>query len=232
MDNIIEILKNKKILIFIIVIFLIGLIIIIYCKKTLKNTTSFENNLINNIEENYSQKSVIEEENIEELQDIYIHIIGEVNNSGIVILKEGDRIIDAIDKAGGATEKADLSKVNLAYKLLDGQKVYIPNVNEEVNSINEKENIIIDGFSEIENEKININTATQSQLESLTGIGPSIAAQIIEYREKIGKFKNIEELKNVSGIGENKFEQIKKEVIVKWIELLNIIAFHNIIVYN
>ena len=151
MDNIIEILKNKKILIFIIVIFLIGLIIIIYCKKTLKNTTSFENNLINNIEENYSQKSVIEEENIEELQDIYIHIIGEVNNSGIVILKEGDRIIDAIDKAGGATEKADLSKVNLAYKLLDGQKVYIPNVNEEVNSINEKENIIIDGFSEIEN---------------------------------------------------------------------------------
>ena len=215
MDNIIEILKNKKILIFIIVIFLIGLIIIIYCKKTLKNTTSFENNLINNIEENYSQKSVIEEENIEELQDIYIHIIGEVNNSGIVILKEGDRIIDAIDKAGGATEKSDLSKVNLAYKLLDGQKVYIPNVNEEVNSINEKENIIIDGFSEIENEKININTATQSQLESLTGIGPSIAAQIIEYREKIGKFKNIEELKNVSGIGENKFEQIKKEVIVK-----------------
>lgn len=132
----------------------------------------------------------------------------------------GARIKDAIESAGGLTENADLSKVNLAYSLSDGCKLRIPSVNEN----NENENnlkIIETGsgnnvISEEKNaQKININTATQSELESLTGVGPSIAVKILEYRKKNGKFKKIQDIQNVSGIGEEKYNGFKEEICVK-----------------
>ena len=122
-------------------------------------------------------------------------------------------MIDAIEKAGGVTEKADLSKVNLAYKLSDGQKIKIPNIDE--NEV--KENSSINNFSEFQNEisnKVNINTASQTELETLTGIGPSLASKIIEYRKKNGDFKKIEEIQNVNGIGAEKYDGIKEEIDV------------------
>ena len=131
-------------------------------------------------------------------------------------------MIDAIEKAGGITGNGDLSKVNLAYKLLDGQKVYIPSFNDKVDEYNvvssEYENLNNrSNFNELKKvaDKVNINTATQTELETLTGIGPSLAEKIIQYRKKNGSFKKVEELKNVSGIGDNKFESIKDEVIAK-----------------
>ena len=150
---------------------------------------------------------------------IVIHITGEVEEEGVIELEKGARISDAIEEAGGTTEEADLSNVNLAYSLSDGQKVKIPNINEkdeEIIVVEEKagDYIIIEGNKSKE-EKININKAAQTEIETLPGIGPSTALKIINYRNEHGKFKNIEDIKNVSGIGDSKFENIKEYICVE-----------------
>ena len=159
---------------------------------------------------------------------IVIHITGAVQKPGILILTEGARIADAINAAGGNTEQADLNEVNLAYELQDGQKIYIP-TKEDTAKLEEKayitsgsgNNVIVqtidtEGNSENGgNKQVNINTATQNDLESLPGIGESIASRIIEYREQNGKFEKIEDLQNVKGIGDAKFANIKEQIVVK-----------------
>ena len=107
----------------------------------------------------------------------------------------------------GLTPNADVSKTNLAYILSDGEKIYIPSVNDE--------ETITENNSSNKNSKININTATASELETISGVGESTAKSIIEYRTKVGKFSSIEEIMNVSGIGENKFEKMKDQITVK-----------------
>lgn len=151
-----------------------------------------------------------------EVSKIKVHITGEVNNEGIVELNEGARIDDAIKVAGNVTSLADLSKVNLAYELSDGQKVYIPSKNEEIDeyaSFEAGEDVLEE--SEVSQGKININVADSSALQTINGVGESLANKIIAYRDANGKFKSVEELKNVSGIGEKKFEDIKEKVVVK-----------------
>lgn len=153
---------------------------------------------------------------------IVVHITGEVKNTGILILPEGARIADAINSAGGETEEADLDEVNLAYVLQDGQKIYIPN-KQDKKSTESKEyitsesgnNVIIEDNTSVGvNKKVNINTATLDELETLPGIGEAIASKIIEYREQNGKFGRIEDLQNVKGIGEAKFAEIKELIAV------------------
>ena len=174
-----------------------------------------------------------EENNMETENKILVYVTGEVNNPGIVKLNENSRIIDAINSVGGITNNANISKINLAYVLRDGMKVNIPskedlkkdtnfeyitmssgdgkndNASENENSLSSKSN-----KDSNNNRTVNINTATQTELETLPGIGPSIALKIINYRNEKGKFSSIEEIKNVSGIGDNKFENIKKYIIV------------------
>lgn len=145
---------------------------------------------------------------------IKVYITGEVKNQGVIELEEGDRIADAIEKAGGQTEQASLKNVNLAYQLEDGQKIYIPNVND-----NETE-IIDDGASGVVDDTtnqtvVNINKADETELQSLNGIGESLATSIVQYRKENGKFETIEDLKNVPGIGDSKFENIKEYIKVK-----------------
>lgn len=164
---------------------------------------------------------------------IYVYVTGEVNNPGVFVLPYGSRISDAIDYAGGVTQNADIMKVNLVYMLQDGMKVNIPSSKELKNNPNfeyitmssgdEKNDANIRSSlstSDSKNESafkisnVNINTATQTELETLPGIGPSLALKIINYRKENGKFKSIEELKNVSGIGDNKYDEIKKYIYV------------------
>lgn len=159
-----------------------------------------------------------EDEEKDEEEKIIIHITGEVEEGGVIELEKGARISDAIEEAGGTTEEADLSNVNLAYSLSDGQKIKIPNINEENKEtiVEEKagEDIIIEG-NKSEEEKININKATQTEIETLPGIGPSTALKIINYRNEHGKFEKIEDVKNVSGIGDSKYENIKEYICVE-----------------
>ena len=165
---------------------------------------------------------------------IVINVVGEVNNPGVVTLEEGARIIDAINAAGGKTDKADISEINLAYVLDDGVRLYIPSFSEMKekkldNSTNSKDTISSDtGVSNIvmeevaveknntnEIKKININKASKEELKQLSGVGDSVAQAIIDYRQKNGKFNTIEDIKKVPGIGESKFSNIQKMISVK-----------------
>lgn len=172
------------------------------------------------LEENANVEEIQEEEQ-EKQNNILIHITGAVKQEGVVNLKEGARIIDAIEEAGGLLEDANLNNVNLAYPLSDGQKIYIPNTSDDEteraqNVLSESVNDVLEGEKNGLNEiKININTATQIELEELPGIGTSTAYRIIQYRQENGKFSSIEDIKNVSGIGEAKFNQIKDLICVK-----------------
>lgn len=173
---------------------------------------------INNEIANLTEEEVVEE--IEEGEEIILHIIGAVKNPGIVKIKEGSRIVDVIEAAGGITEDADISKINLAYIVEDGQKIFVPSITDEITEETEYvtsesgDNIIVDN-NEGENMMVNINKATQTELETLPGIGPAMALRIIEHREENGNFENIEEIKNVKGIGDAKFENIKNNICVK-----------------
>ena len=151
------------------------------------------------------------ENNLETDDNITIHITGEVKYPGVVVLKNGDRIVDAIEAAGGETEEADLNKLNLAYMLNDGEKIYVTNKNDLENNGEVLENELSEGKENI----VNINTATAEELTELPGIGGATANKIIEYRKQNGKFQTIEELKNVAGIGNSKFENIKDKIKVK-----------------
>lgn len=195
--------NNKKIIIIIGVIIII--IISIYVLKKIDEY---------NYEENNYEEYFAEEENIikeEAKKVIVVHIIGEINKPGIVELEEGARVIDAIKKAGGTTEKAGLAQINLAYILKDGQKIYIPNTEDndkkiEYNTANIENNI--------KEEKININTADEDELQRLPGVGASTAAKIIKYREENGSFRKIEDIQNVKGIGEAKYNDLKEQIEV------------------
>lgn len=206
---------NKKQKIIVVVLIIIMCIVIGYyiISKTEKYDYSDIEKISNIIEEDQEvDDNIIENK-------IVIHITGEVEEEGVIELEKGARILDAIEEAGGTTEEADLSNVNLAYGLSDGQKVKIPNINEkdeEIIVVEEKagDNIIIEGNKSKE-EKININKAAQTEIETLPGIGPSTALKIITYRNEHGKFKNIEDIKNVSGIGDSKFENLKEYICVE-----------------
>ena len=144
---------------------------------------------------------------------IYVDVGGEVNYPGLYSLPEGSRVNDAIIIAGGATEKADLSEVNLAYILSDALKITIPKKEVEIKkkkAIVSKSINISSNNSELG--KININTASKEQLKTLYGIGDSTAEKIIKYREENGTFSNTEELKKVSGIGESKYDKIANSI--------------------
>lgn len=227
--------NNKKVLILVMIgVFVVGIIGFVCLKNNKEEVVdveSFEVERTGDVEKTNQDSQVIQEnqskteaESPSNQNQIYIHIIGEVNNQGVIILEKGQRIIDAIEKAGGITKKADLSKVNLAYVLSDGQKVRIPSVDDKENveyvTQNSGNNTLIEGGNQgasninLGGGKVNINTATQTELETLTGIGPSLAARIIEYRGQNGKFKKVEELRNVKRIGQSKYDGIKEEVVV------------------
>ncbi len=197
--------NNKKIIVYI----LIGIVVVIAGIKLIDIYYQ------NNNEEITIQNVLTTEDEPEKIENetIKVYVTGEVKNQGVIELEQGSRIVDAIEKAGGQTEEANLKNVNLAYELEDGQKIYIPNKSEE--NINEITDDGVTGIDSKENDTININKADEKELQELNGIGESLASSIIKYREDNGKFKNIEDLKNVPGIGESKFSNIKEKIKVK-----------------
>ena len=198
--------NNKKIIVYI----LIGIVVVIAGIKLID--IYYQNN---NNEEITIQNVLTTEDEPEKIENetIKVYVTGEVKNQGVIELEQGSRIVDAIEKAGGQTEEANLKNVNLAYELEDGQKIYIPNKSEE--NTNEITDDGITGSDSKENDTININKANEKELQELNGIGESLASSIIKYREDNGKFKNIEDLKNVPGIGESKFSNIKEKINIK-----------------
>lgn len=211
-------LNKKQKIILLIILFIIGGAVIYYTYSNEKNTN--EEGLQNlQIENNVESEQVIEES--EEKQEIIkVHISGAVRQEGVIELPANARIGDAIEKVGGVTENAYMKEVNLALPLEDGVKVYIPTKEEvkqqaidyegkEMLKENNQAGNITKETNSKSTKKVNINTADASELDTLPGIGASTANKIIEYRKNNGKFKKKEDLKNVSGIGESKYNKIK-----------------------
>ncbi len=212
--------KTGKISIFLIVLFL-GIGYMIYKSNLNINeniyvvSESKENNkqLVNEKQssEELSNKDIKRDDNKIEKNIIMItiHISGEVNNPGVVNIESDKRLSDAVDKLGGITENADLNNINLAMKIEDAKHYIIPKLGEEIKS---NEVINYENQNNSDSNKININKATVEELDKLPGVGQATASKIINYRDENGDFKSIEELKNVNGIGNKKYEQIKDEI--------------------
>ena len=218
---------KKKILVGILagIVIIVGGIIYYYIQNNSGDYLEYEEEkLEGNIEDNHNVEN-ISNNSTENNTQIIVHIAGEVVKPGVISLNEGARIIDAINVAGGTTEEADLSKVNLAYILKDAQKIYIPSIHEKENERyntngNEQTTIVASGSSieekiATETVIININTANESELQKIPGIGKSTASKIIAYRREKGKFNTIEDIQKVSGIGTSKYNSIKKYICVK-----------------
>lgn len=207
--------KKKKLIVKVIITIAILIIVLV---TFIKN--KMEENSYNIMYENLKIENNIETYTVEEQASkskIKVYVTGAVNLPGVIELEEGARIEDAINLAGGVKEDANLEQVNLAYCLEDGQKLYIPNINEkEVEYIStENGENVIEGSVNSDVSKVNINTGGIEELKKLPGVGESLAQKIIDYRDENGKFNSIEELKNVSGIGDKKFESMKSYLVIK-----------------
>lgn len=212
--------KKQKIIVFIIaVVVAIGMIYFIYSKNQVDDNINLENDIL--VSENSTKDSSKETSSDDE---VIVHVTGSVKSPGVVKLKEGSRIEDAIEAAGGLTENADISKVNLAFVVEDGTKIRIPSSLDEdigdgdVVDSGSGENIVVEENTTSSGKNgqiVNINKATVTELETLPGIGASLAGRIVEYRSQNGKFASVEDIKNVSGIGESKFNSIRDFISVK-----------------
>lgn len=206
--------SKDKILIGIAIIVLVGFG---YYKS---NSDNLNNNQIQTLVDTKSTESINEKsenntQNREDNSTTMCQIDGCVNKPGVYSLKKDDRIKDIVELAGGFTQDADTKSVNLAMKLKDEMKVYIPSKTEtskaQNNNIESSDIVTIKDNNS--NSLVNINTADSNKLQTLPGIGPSKAKKIIEFREK-NQFKKIEEIKNVDGIGDKTFESLKSLITI------------------
>ena len=186
-------------------------------------------------------ESIINEEKNERPKTVYVDIKGAVNNPGVYEVEETKKVIDVVELAGGLTGQANTSMINLAKKVSNEMVIIIYTEDEVKKAMQENpiikivekecvcpeikndaclkqedstDNNIDKDIADNEHSIININEATKEELMTVSGIGESKADAIISYREENGSFKNIEEIKNVSGIGEKLYEQIKNSITV------------------
>jgi competence protein ComEA len=133
---------------------------------------------------------------------LYVHVAGAVRRPGLIHLPAGARVALAVDRAGGPTRRADLSGVNLAARLEDGQQILVPVVGAAATAPGT-------AGGAAGGAKLSLSTATVEQLDQLDGIGPTLAQRIVAYRTEHGGFRSIGELREVEGIGEKRFESLK-----------------------
>jgi competence protein ComEA len=231
--------KQKKNFIIIIVIIAISSVFLIKNNKFIEKNDSYvvsgaeseKSNLENNdIEKNDNNQGDFSKiENIEDVKTvdktenmtkkISIYISGAVNSPGVVELKSNERLMEGVKLCDGLTDEADTNRINLAMKVKDEGHYIIPKEGEEIalNDSNENvENNNNDNNSgEGESKKININSASKEELDSLPGVGEVTAQKILDYRDENKEFKSIDEIKNVKGIGENKFNDLKDYICIQ-----------------
>ena len=204
--------QEKITVILLLILIIIGVGIVL--NKSINREDNFIVNSASDITENNPAMQI-------EIPSVIIHITGAVKKPGVYQLKPTDRIVDAVKIAGGATEEANLDLINLAALLKDGQKIIVPyktysEAGKEINTnrYNNEASAYSSSTASI-SAKININTANATMLQTLSGIGPVLSERIIEYRNQNGLFGVIDDIKDVSGIGEKKFEGIKDLICVQ-----------------
>lgn len=232
--------KQKKNFIIIIVIIAISSVFLIKNNKFIEKNDSYvvsgaeseKSNLENNdIEKNDNNQGDFSKiENIEDVKTvdktenmtkkISIYISGAVNSPGVVELKSNERLMEGVKLCDGLTDEADTNRINLAMKVKDEGHYIIPKEGEEIALNNSNENVEnnnndSNNSAEGDNKKININSASKEELDSLPGVGEVTAQKIIDYIEENKEFKSIDEIKNVKGIGENKFNDLKDYICIQ-----------------
>lgn len=192
-----------------IITLLIGVVIFLIYSYVNKGSDEL---IKNNSEDIYEEtQEVIETE--QNTKQIVVEIKGEIKNPNVYWVNEDSIVDELISKAGGLTDNADISSVNRAEKLKDHELVIIPDKN-SAQKDNSNVKILGNGKDNSSSKLININTADENELDSLPGIGPSRAKDIIRYREENGGFQNIEDIKKIKGIGESSFEKLKDKITV------------------
>ena len=157
--------------------------------------------------------------NEEELTDntpnsmITVYVSGEVNKPGLIQIDSNARVSDAITACGNFTPLADKNAINLAQKLSDGTHIQVPTIKNSANTTSSTNNSS-NSPNDKSNDLVNINTATKEELDTLPGVGPATAEKILNYRQEHGNFQSIEDLKNVKGIGEAKFNKLQDKISI------------------
>ena len=232
--------KKKKVLIITSLILVFCLIILIkqgtgfgkdvyVVSKNEDISKNSDSNKVDKTEEadNNLKKLNEETDKKEKVGKITVYVSGAVQKPGIVTINSNKRLFDAVQMLGGTTEKADLNRVNMASKLEDEKHYIVPRIGEVIDvedegsasADNKGENNNGTGTNNGESEsnssgKVNINTAELKDLDTLPGIGEATANKIIQYREQNGEFNSIEDIKNVNGIGDKKYDNIKDMISV------------------
>lgn len=150
-------------------------------------------------------------------EQVTVDVKGAVTKPGVYTLNASSRVTDAIKAAGGMTEDADAKSVNLAASLSDEEVIYVASKDENVSVIGQSDSGAASdkgGKTSQKDGKINLNTATSEQLQTISGIGAKRAEDIIAYRESHGGFQSVDDLKNVSGIGDKTLEKIRESIYV------------------
>ncbi|WP_022880967.1 ComEA family DNA-binding protein [Gryllotalpicola ginsengisoli] len=144
---------------------------------------------------------------------VIVHVLGQVRRPGVYELPAESRVIDAVAAAGGFSAHADQSALNLARKLVDGEQVLVPQPGQAVPATTSQATAPA-AAGETSGAKIDLNTATEEQLETLPRVGPALAQRILDWRQQNGGFASVEDLKNVSGIGDKTFAELEDLVTV------------------
>lgn len=207
--------KNLYIIIAVLSFALIGCLVMMYGKTGGKE----KDDVVISAQKTGEDKSPVKNtQKAEESKDIIVDVGGAVKKPGVYHFESGDRIIDALNMAQGLNANADVSSINLAKKLTDEEKIYVPQKGEKTNNApggTDATNTSTSGQADNGGTgKININNATLEELDKLPGIGPTLAQRIIDYRTNNGGFKSVEDIKNVSRIGDKIFEQIENLITV------------------
>jgi len=145
---------------------------------------------------------------------LIVDVTGWVRKPGVFAFEPGDRVIDAVERAGGARDNADLTLLNLAAALVDGQQILVPKDGAQVPGTVPGTTPGTTGVPGATGGLVNINTADEASLETLNGVGPVLAASIIAYRTEHGPFTSIDQLDEVSGIGPATMEDLRSQVTV------------------
>lgn len=162
------------------------------------------------LDEVKEEEEMLEDDAASDSEKIIIDIKGEINAPGVYEMQLGDRMIDIVDRAGGLTDDASETAINLAEKLQDEMAIIIPKEGDEPLESNDIGSM--ESGTSSKTDKLNLNHATQSELETLNGIGPSKAEAIISYREENGLFQTVEDVLEVNGIGEKTLESFKDDI--------------------
>ena len=198
-------------------LFAVGLIYVLLRNSDVEYVTRNEDNVLQVSDFSSPYTPTPEQLVSDENAYIVVHVVGAVNSPGVVTLPAGSRVNDALELAGGANEYADLTRINLAVVLFDAMQIIVPSIDDDIGDViifADASNTTIQSNETRTDGLININTATSAQLQTLSGVGPVLAQNIIDFRETHGNFTSVDELIHVPRIGAATLDRLRGSITI------------------